>query len=217
MPRRSRSALAACATLLALAACPAAMGTATAAPTAPTPVTQRAQNGLPPIGAEIPFSMLAVNSPFRIGDELVSLDFRGGIKQRVDVNRDDPFNSVRLRTIGFRVSAELPGDGGTVTFEQYDVDVEASSTLTMTQRFPPKYEHTIVVPVTATIDRPGQDPVVLFSKGPMVFSAPITQFPPRGDQYQLRAPVDFVAEENAAGSEKAEATLEKFPARVGGL
>lgn len=66
----------------------------------------------PPIGAEIPCSRLAINTPLRIKDALVSVDFRGGIKHRIDVNPDDPINSVRMRTVGHRVSAELPGDGG---------------------------------------------------------------------------------------------------------
>ncbi|MFJ2922236.1 hypothetical protein [Streptomyces sp. NPDC087307] len=78
---------------------------------------------LPPIGAEIPCSMLASNSAVRIRTSLVSVDFRGGIKQRVDVNPDDPINSVRMRTVGFKISAELHGGddeagGDTITIEQ---------------------------------------------------------------------------------------------------
>lgn len=78
---------------------------------------------LPPIGAEIPCSMLASNSAVRIRTSLVSVDFRGGIKQRVDVNPDDPISSVRMRTVGFEISAELHGGddeagGDTITIEQ---------------------------------------------------------------------------------------------------
>lgn len=93
--------------------------------------------GLPLIGAEIPCSRLAINTPLRIKDALVSVDFRGGIKHRVDVNPDDPINSVRMRTVGHRVTAELPGEdgtsGGTITIEQNDVDVDSPSTLRLTQ------------------------------------------------------------------------------------
>ncbi|MFE2521619.1 hypothetical protein [Streptomyces mirabilis] len=62
----------------------------------------------PPIGAEIPCSMLAINSPLKIRNSLVTVDFRGGIKHRVDANPNDPINSVRMRTVGFKISAELP-------------------------------------------------------------------------------------------------------------
>src|SRR5438094_10317009 len=50
-----------------------------------------AQTGLPPIGAEIPCSCLAINTPLRIRTALVSVDFRGGIRVRVDVHPDDPY------------------------------------------------------------------------------------------------------------------------------
>ncbi|MQY10964.1 hypothetical protein SRB5_10780 [Streptomyces sp. RB5] len=214
MPSRTRRMLAVCTTLLALAAYPAVASTAAAAPPSPASVPQRAQIGLPPIGAEIPMSMFAVNSPMRIGADLVSVDFRGGIRQRVEVNPEDPFRSVRLRTVGFRVTAEISDEAGTVTIEQNDIDVEASSKLTLTQQFPPRYEHVISVPVTVTIDRPDGDPLVLTATKPMVMVADIRQFPPRGDQYRLREPVDFAAPDDP---EKTEATLEQFPARVGGL
>ncbi|MYV97881.1 hypothetical protein [Streptomyces sp. SID3343] len=49
-----------------------------------------------PIGAEIPCSSLAVNTTLQIGTNTVSVDFRGGLKHRVDVNPDDPTNSVRM-------------------------------------------------------------------------------------------------------------------------
>jgi hypothetical protein len=55
---------------------------------------------LPPIGAEIPCSGLAINTPLVVRDQSVAADFRGGLKHRVDVNPDDPINSVRLRLVG---------------------------------------------------------------------------------------------------------------------
>lgn len=183
--------------------------TATLATTAPA---AHAQYGLPPIGAEIPMSMLAVNSPVRAGDGLVTVDFRGGIKQRVEVNPDDPLRSVRLRTVGFRISAELP-DGGTLTIEQTDVDVEASSELKLVQQFPPRYEHHVRVPVTLTVERDGE-PAVLVSRKPLHLRADITQFPPRGDQYRLVEPTEFVDPEN---SDRTAVVIEKLPARMGGL
>lgn len=187
-------------------------GVALAAVTVTAPAAH-AQPGLPPIGAEIPMSMLAINTPMHLGDDLVTVDFRGGIKQRVEVNPDDPFRSVRLRTVGFRVTAELPG-GGTLTLEQTDVDVDASSSLRLVQPFPPRYEHHIVVPVTLTIDRSDADPIVLTSTNPLHLIGQITQFPPRGEVYQLQQPVQFVSPDDP---DTTAAILEKMPTKIGGL
>ncbi|KAF9923761.1 hypothetical protein FBU30_006196 [Linnemannia zychae] len=176
--------------------------------------TAYSAGGLPPIGAEIPSSMLAINTPLRIRTSMMSVDFRGGIKQRVDVNPEDPINSVRLRTVGFRVTAETP-DGGTITIEQNDVDVDAQSTLRLTQRFPPKYEERDVLSFTMTIAQPGEDePLVLITKEPMILIASLTQYPARGDLYRLEKPVDLVLPDDP---NETIATLEKFPAKRGGL
>ncbi|MFF2130607.1 hypothetical protein ACFVW1_35620 [Streptomyces olivochromogenes] len=176
--------------------------------------------GLPPIGAEIPCSRLAINTPLRIKGALVSVDFRGGIKHRVDVNRDDPINSVRMRTLGHRVTAELPGkdgaSGGIITIEQNDVGADSPTTLRLTQQFPPKYEFREVSTFTMTIDQPGNGdgPLVLTTKEPMVLIGQLTQYPPRGDLYQLEKPVELVAPEDPT---KVLAVIEKFPVKVGGL
>ncbi|MFD8134498.1 hypothetical protein [Streptomyces mirabilis] len=112
---------------------------------------------LPPIGAEIPCSMLAVNSPLKIRNSLVTVDFRGGIKHRVDVNPNDPMNSVRLRTVGFKMSAAMTDEngngGGSVTIEQNDVDADPKSLLKVTQTFPPKFEIITVLDFTMTIEQ----------------------------------------------------------------
>ncbi|MFK0151303.1 hypothetical protein ACIQVL_26370 [Streptomyces sp. NPDC090499] len=176
---------------------------------------------LPPIGAEIPCSMLGINTPLMLKDSLVSVDFRGGIKHRVDVNPDDPINSVRMRTIGFRITAELPadgngnGDGGTVTIEQDDVDVDAKSLLRQTQQFPPRFENVWVLPFTMTIERPGNGGTqVLTTRDPAMIVAQLTQYPPRGDLYQLQSPVELVDPERP---DVTVATLQKLPVKVGGL
>jgi len=189
--------------------------------------------GLPPIGAEIPCSCLAINTPLRIRTSLVTVDFRGGIKVRVDVNPDDPINSVRLRVVGHKVSAELPGDlsdkagGGSITIEQNDVDVDAKSLLRLTQRFPPKYEQIMVLSFTMVIEQPERmlqmagiqsrkayEPLILTTKDPAKLIGTLTQFPPRGDLYQLQNPVDLIDLENP---DVTVATIEKFPVKVGGL
>ena len=211
---RLRPTLAATAAVIALTAGPILTGPSAGAADASAPANSSSTRALlPPIGAEVPSSMLAINTPLRIRTSLVTVDFRGGIKQRVDVNPDDPYTSVRLRTIGFKVSAELP-DGGSITFEQSDVDVDAQSRLTVTQQFPPKFQERDVIPFTATIDMPGQEPLVLEGKEPMVLNATLTQYPAKGDQYQLERPVDLVSPDNP---DTVVGTLEKFPAKRGGL
>lgn len=191
------------------------------------------QTGLPPIGAEIPCSCLAINTPLQIRTALVSVDFRGGIKVRVDVNPDDPINSVRLRVVGHRVTAELPGGdsaeqgGGTITIEQNDVDVDAKSLLKLTQKFPPRYEQTMVLSFTMTIDQPdgllrragirsrkAYEPLVLTTKEPGMLVGQLTQFPPRGDLYQLQNPIDLVLPDDP---DTTIASIQKFPVKVGGL
>lgn len=213
MSRRTRPALGAAAAVLALTAVPLAV--APAAEAAATPKRASAMVALmPPIGAEIPSSVLALGSGLRIGQDVYTVDFRGGIRQRVDVAPDDPFNSVRLRTVGFRATAELP-DGGTVTLEQSDVDVAAESTLTRTQQFPPRYTERDVVPVTATIDRPGEEPVVLVGLEPLVLrNATLTRFPARGDTYTLETPLNLADPESP---DTVVATLQTFAAQRGGL
>jgi hypothetical protein len=217
------------------AAAAAALGRGGAAPGGllggPAAQAAPGPGGLPPIGAEIPCSCLAINTPLQIRTALVSVDFRGGIKVRVDVNPDDPYNSVRLRVVGHRVSAELPGgddkQGGTITIEQNDVDVDAKSLLTLTQKFPPKYEQIMVLSFIMTIDQPEKvlraagiksskayEPLVLTTKNPAQLVGQLTQFPPRGDLYRLQNPVDLVLPDDP---DTTIATIQKFPVKVGGL
>jgi hypothetical protein len=200
--------------------------TAAASPAAPNPL-------LPPIGAEIPCSCLAINTPLQIRTSLVTVDFRGGIKVRVDVNPDDPVNSVRLRVVGHKVSAELPGaqstgaSGGSITIEQNDVDVDPKSLLRIAQRFPPKFEQIMVLSFTMVIEQPqtmlamagiksskAYEPLILTTKDPAKLIGSLTQFPPRGDLYQLQNPVDLIDLENP---DTVVATIKQFPVKVGGL
>ncbi|MFE9356443.1 hypothetical protein ACFYPB_20230 [Streptomyces olivaceoviridis] len=87
--------------------------------------------------------------------------------------------------------------------------------LTQTQQFPPRYEHRLDLSIcTLTIERPGNDPLVLTPKGEAALIGRLAQFPPRGDLYQLKAPVEFV---DPAKPDDIAAVLQKFPAKVGGL
>jgi hypothetical protein len=192
------------------------------APAAPNPL-------LPQIGAEIPCSCLAINTPLQIRTSLITVDFRGGIKVRVDVNPDDPVNSVRLRVVGHKVSAELPGapSTGSITIEQNDVDVDPKSLLRITQRFPPRFEQIMVLSFTMVIEQPeamlamagiksskAYEPLILTTKDPAKLIGSLTQFPPRGDLYQLQNPVDLIDLEYP---DTVVATIKQFPVKVGGL
>jgi len=184
--------------------------------------TAYAQRSLPDVDAEIPRSMLAINTPLIIRGKPVSVDFRGGIKQRVVDNPNDPINSVLLRVIGFKMTADLPSDAGgkrrTITIEQNDVDVDPKSFLRLTQRSP-KYEQVDVLSFTMVFDEPEgslvkREPLVLTTKDPMKLVGSLTQFPPRGDLYQLQSPVELVEVDNP---DVTVVTIEKFPVKTGGL
>ncbi|MGY4977630.1 hypothetical protein ACWCYL_10770 [Streptomyces sp. 900105755] len=47
--------------------------------------------------------MLGINAPLRLTD---------GVEHRADVNPEVPADSVRMRTLGFRITAGLPSGGG---------------------------------------------------------------------------------------------------------
>ncbi|MFJ6184226.1 hypothetical protein [Streptomyces sp. NPDC092295] len=188
-PRPVR-ALVACAAAVVLSALPAAA----AAPATGAPGSARSavrSLPLPPIGAEILSSMLATDSLFEYGGTSYTVDFRGGIGQRVDVDPDDPVNSVRLRTVGFRVSAELPG-GGRVTLEQSDFDVDPKSVLRLASRVPPAFDENDVIPVSATVELPGREPAVLTGVEPLRLSVTgLSRYPAKGDPYLMDRVLDF--------------------------
>ncbi|MFE2038528.1 hypothetical protein ACFXBB_35970 [Streptomyces scopuliridis] len=216
-PRTVR-ALAACAVAVALTALPAAAAgpaTAAAGPATAAPAQTAARfPSLPPIGAEVPSSVLAVGSLFEYRRAAYTVDFKGGIKQRVEVNPNDPINSVRLRTVGFRVSAELPG-GGRITLEQNDVDVDPKSILRLVSHFPPRFDEHDVIPVSATVELPGKETVVLDGIERLQASATgLTQYPAKGDPYPLDRVVDFAASDRP---DTAVARLVTFDSKRAGL
>ncbi|MEU4767965.1 hypothetical protein AB0H12_32420 [Actinosynnema sp. NPDC023794] len=188
-------------------------------------------NLLPKIGVEIPCSCLALNTPMTIGTSLFTLDFKGGIKIRVEVNPQEPLNSVRLRVVGHKISAELPVNGTedatTVTIEQNDIDIDAKSVLRLVSKFPPKFEQLMVLSFTMTIDNPGavlrsagieatvpSEPLVLSTKNPVQLVSKLAKFPPRGDLYKLRDPMELVLPDNP---DTTIVKIDSFPVKVGGL
>jgi hypothetical protein len=167
---------------------------------------------LPPIGAEIPMSALAVNTPLKIRDEAVSVDFRGGLKVRVDVNPEDPHNSVRLCMLNYKWSAELPDDGGgSITIERSEVDINPQSRLRRIQEN--EYEHLCVLSFRMTIDRPDTEPLELQATSPATLTAKCSQYPPKGDVHTLQKPVDFSTEDDP----DTVVTILEFSLKMGGL
>lgn len=207
MSTRLRSALIACASAIALAACPVLLGTGANA----APVSSSAAD-LPPAGKEVPSSMIARGSQLHYQGKTYTMDFEGALKQRIQADPDDAQrNVVRLQTVGFKVQADLEG-GGTVVLAQNDIALHAESTLTLTQSSPPKYTERDVIPFTATLTLPGHEPVVLEGKEPMELTATLNQWPSRGDHYKLEKPVDLV---QAGRPDNAVATLQTFPSQRG--
>ncbi|MGI5271592.1 hypothetical protein ACQEUU_20725 [Nonomuraea sp. CA-218870] len=66
-----------------------------------------------------------------------------------------------------------------------------------------------MISVKLAIDRPGHTPMVLTADEPFVIEADITRFPPRGDRYRLRRPVDmereYIRDRTLEGHESARA------------
>lgn len=199
---------------------------------------------LPKIGVEIPCSCLALNTPMTIGTSLFTLDFKGGIKIRVEINPNEPLNSVRLRVVGHKISAELPADDSgtdsiqprsataqpkatTITIEQNDIDLDTKSVLRLISPFPPKFEQLMVLSFTMTIDNPGavlrnagiqttvpSEPLVLSTKNPVQLVSKLTKFPPKGDIYKLQNPMELVLPDNP---DSTIVKIDSFPIKVGGL
>jgi hypothetical protein len=82
------------------------------------------------------------------------------------------------------------------------------------QEFPPRFEHVIIAGFIMTIVQGGGEPLVLTPKDPAQLIGKLTQYPPRGDLYQLQNPVDLVFPDDP---DTVIATIQKFPAQIGGL
>lgn len=149
---------------------------------------------LPPIGLEIPCSMYAVNVPLKV-DVLgvLTLDFKGGIKVRVEANLGAGLGGVKLKVIGFEMRAESPVLG-MVTMSQADIDVTPLSLLEVIGHMPPSFKQTMLLDVNFTIEKPpgGGPPMVLSNtKTAQLMNDRLTVFPPQGAVYQLQQPVDL--------------------------
>lgn len=149
---------------------------------------------LPPIGLEIPASSYALSVPLKLsGFGAVALDFKGGIKYRVEANLPGGLGGVKLRVIGFEMSADSPVLGR-VTLSQADIEVTPLSLLEITKNLPPTFRQTTFLDVTLTIEKPpaGGSPLVLVNSTTLtLIQEQLTVFPPQGAVYQLKEPVDF--------------------------
>lgn len=149
---------------------------------------------LPPIGLEIPCSMYAVNVPLQINVlGLIQLDFKGGIRYRIEANLGAGLGGVKLKIIGFEMSADSPVLGK-VTLSQADIDTTPLSLLEVISTLPPKFRVTTFLDVTMTLEKPpgGGPPLVLANTKTMaLLNDNLTVFPPQGSVFQLQQPVDF--------------------------
>lgn len=169
---------------------------------------------LPPIGLEIPCSEYAVNVPFQMNVlGLVTLDFKGGIRHRIEANLPGGLGGVRMRIIGFEVSADSPVLGK-VTLSQADIDTTPLSLLEVIGNMPPRFRQTTFLDVTCTIEKPpgGGPPLVLANTKTMtLLNNNLTRFPPQGDVYQLQEPIDFAP---VGSPSEVVACLQQYPVTV---
>jgi hypothetical protein len=169
---------------------------------------------MPPIGLEIPCSCYAVNVPLQVNVlGLVTLDFKGGIRVRVEANIRDGLSGVRLKVIGHEVSADSP-ILGKVTISQADIDTTPLSLLEVLSNMPPTFRQTMFLDFTVTVEKPpgGGPPMQLSNtKTAALVNDKLTVFPPQGSVYQLQQPIDL-APVGAPG--QVVATLLQFPVTV---
>lgn len=166
---------------------------------------------LPPIGLEIPISGYAVNVPLQVNVlGVITLDFKGGIRFRVEGNINEGLGGVKLRIIGHEMSADSPVLGK-VTLAQADIDVTPLSLLELISESPPTFRNTIFHDFTLTIEKPpgGGPPMVLSNvKTAALLNTKLTAFPPQGAVYQLQQPIDLAP---AGAPNQVVATLLQFP------
>lgn len=149
---------------------------------------------LPPIGLEIPCSWYAVNVPFNVNVlGIVTMDFKGGIRFRVEANYGEGLGGVKLKIIGMMLSADSPVLGK-VTLEQADIDTTPLSLLEVMSNMPPRFRASVLMDFTCTIEKPpgGGPPMVLSNtKNAKLMNDSLTVFPPQGSVFQLQQPVDL--------------------------
>ncbi|WP_438022202.1 hypothetical protein [Sorangium sp. So ce233] len=173
-----------------------------------------AQELLPSIGLEIPCSSYAVNVPLRVNVlGIITLDFKGGWKVRVENRLTEGLGGVKLKVIGNEWSADSPVLGK-VTISQADIEVTPLSLLEIISTQPPKYRNTMFLDFTVTFEKPpgGGPPLVLSNtKTARLINNSLSQYPPQGNVYQLQEPVDLAP---VGAPDQVVAQLLQFPLTV---
>ncbi|WP_437626807.1 hypothetical protein [Sorangium sp. So ce1151] len=152
------------------------------------------QELLPSIGLEISCSSHALNVPLMVDVlGLVTLDFKGGWRVRVESRITEGLGGVKLKVIGIEWAADSPVLGR-VTISQADTDATPLSVLKVIQNVGPRYSNDMFLDFTVTIERPpgGGPPLVLANtKTATLLNDRLCVFPPQGAVYQLQQPVDL--------------------------
>jgi len=173
------------------------------------------QSGLlPPIGMEIPCSSYAVNVPLSVNVlGLVTLDFRGGWKTRIEANISGGLGGVKQKIIGNEWSADSPVLGK-VTISQSEIETTPLSLLEVISNSPLVLRDTMFLDWTITIEKPpgGGPPLQLSNtKTARLLKSELRTFPPQGDMYQLQEPIDLAP---VGSPGQVVATLLQFPLTV---
>jgi hypothetical protein len=163
---------------------------------------------LPPIGLEIPCSMYAVDMQWTISGSF-KLDMKGGIRYRVEGFHRDGLGGVKLKIIGFEVSADHDVLGK-VTMSQGDIDTDPLSVLELTSDKPPSFVQTTMVTGSLSIEKPpeGDGPMRLISTSPFTIrNEKLTVFPPQGSVFKNVGTLDFTSD--GARTSSVQAILEQ--------
>jgi hypothetical protein len=161
---------------------------------------------IPPAGVEIPCSMYAANVPLQLGGNVVMLDFKGGIRYRVETSNTD---GLKMSVQGFKMIAVNPVLG-TVTLEQSDSSTTPLSTLSIVSDDVPRVQLTTFLDLTLTVEnQPGGGQFPAQTLQPMVLVADnLLSFPPQNLTVNLQEPVPFGTPDATT------ATLTVFPATM---
>jgi hypothetical protein len=181
---------------------------------------------LPAVGVEIPCSCYAANVPLQINTGIVNLDFKGGIRVRVETSNSD---GLRLSIVGHQVTGTIPNQLS-VTIQQADTELtplsvlyipqgtssQSRSKLSASQALAPSPQMLMYLDFTLTVtwlDGSGKPPLTVSTLEPAkLLATNVTQFPPVNLTYNLQAPVPL----GAPGSDPANAPvkLQGFPVTV---
>ena len=198
---------------------------------AATPPHRAAASELPPVGARYA-EPLAGHFTFTLNGRECHANVAGSVNEYV-VAQDTAADADTVVEGGLKLrgteKCDSQGDqtraasGGTVTIQQNDVEIDPNSLARIAGSFPPKFEQVMVLSFTMVIDQPeasnnqvraGNEPLVLTTKDPAQLIGSLTQFPPKGDLYQLQNPVDLIDLEDPGTTV---ATIQAFPVNVGGI